>query len=162
MTALEEIRVKLNGAQTDLEKLQWDFQQLVDLKDGLHSADNSLKASASTVSNMVSAMERSTQAMKDCISSLQSATTLIAKFDPLEMSKKQDHFDQELGRVKQEVAVIARETDELPRKIEETVNSAAARKDKTSGAIVFLTLLVLASLAASIVNLYLDHGAIMG
>jgi len=162
MTALEEIRVKLNGAQTDLEKLEFDFQKLVDLKDSLHSADTSLKASAGNVSNMVVAMERSTQAMKDCISTLQSATSLISKFEPIEIAKNQDHFLQELRVMKAEVGAVARESNDLPRKIEEAISSAAARQDKTSGSIVFLTLLVLASLVASVVNLYLTHGDVLG
>ena len=158
MTALEEIRVKLDGAQSDLQRLEADFRKVVELKEGLYTADTSLKRSAASLSDMTSAMERSTQSMKDCISSLQSATALLAKFDPLEIGKKQDHFDQELGRMKQEIGLIVRETGKLPRKIEETVSEAWAKTSRGSGSTVFLILLVLASLVVSGANLYLTHG----
>lgn len=117
ISALKDLKEKLDGAREDLDVIVADFNKVVALRHSLQAADTSLKTASDNVAEMASALKGDALALEQCVTSLAKAADVIASIDPSEVK-------QTYARIEGRVARL----EEAAERIDKGVAAAATRE----------------------------------
>ena len=139
MTLFDDLRLKLDGAKSDLEILMAEFHQVVELKNALEKNDTSLRTASENLTKLTKSLEASTSSLTECVVALRTAVT---DFDTSDL----DEIRRDKNALGQRITRVARAVEEL-----ETRMAVTSKREW------ILLLLVTAILGLSALSFYYEH-----